>query len=104
MHSGGATARIPALQEEKRMNPGNPRVFLLGLGRAALLAVLVAAGIGAAGATIRIELDFTAPTASQREDGSVFVSAPECVTLNEPGLPLLPARGTVVLLPPPARP
>ncbi len=68
--------------------------------RAAVLVAAVLAGIGAAGATIRVELTFDPPTVSHGADGSVLLAAPGCVTFNEPGLPLLPARRAVVLLPP----
>ena len=73
-------------------------------GRSIILAALAAAtlcfAVAPAAATVRVELSFEAPTITQRPDGSVFVAAPECTTFNEPGLPLLPARRAVVLLPP----
>jgi hypothetical protein len=60
----------------------------------------ILAGSAAEAATIRIELDFDQPYVTQREDGSVSVSASGCVTFNDPGLPLLPACPATVLLPP----
>ena len=53
----------------------------------------------ASAATIRVALDFSQPAVVEA-DGVVTVEAPDCVTFNEPGLPLLPARKGVVLLPP----
>ena len=78
------------------MNPGNPRVFLLGLGRAALLAVLVAAGIGAAGATIRatsplsplVELTLTEPLTTMTDARGCFMFAQLDKRLRALTLPL----------------
>jgi len=86
------------------MSPRDARVFPFRGGRSLTLAVLAAAtlclAVAPAAATVRVELKFAAPTVTQRSDGSVFVAAPECMTFNGPGLPLLPARRAVVLLPP----
>jgi len=86
------------------MNSRDARVFPFRGGRTLTLAALAAAtlclAVAPAAATVRVELKFAAPTVTQRPDGSVFVAAPGCVTFNGPGLPLLPARGAVVLLPP----
>jgi hypothetical protein len=69
------------------------RIFsLLALG--ALLAAAAEATI------IRVELDFSPPSIQPNADGSVRVEAADCLTFNEPGFPLLPARKAVVLLPP----
>ncbi len=51
-------------------------------------------------ATIRIELDFDQPVVTLHEDGVVWVTTPDCVTFNDPGMPLLPACPANVLLPP----
>ena len=67
------------------------------------LMALVAASFGlvpAEAATLRVELSFGAPTLSDNGDGSVIVEGPDCVTFNDPGMPLLPAHPAVVLLPP----
>jgi hypothetical protein len=66
---------------------------------ALLLGVIIAAG-GAGAKTIRVSLDFTAPTLRPAEAGAVVVEVPECVTSNQPGLPMLPMRGATILLPP----
>jgi hypothetical protein len=55
---------------------------------------------GAGAKTIRVSLDFTPPTLRPVEAGRVVVETPDCVTMNEPGLPLLPMRGAAVVLPP----
>jgi hypothetical protein len=56
-------------------------------------------GAPAAARTITAELDFTAPTVSTRS-GEAHIEMSDCITLGAPGLPMLPARRLVVLLPP----
>ena len=63
-----------------------------------LLGVVLTAGAGAK--TIRVSLDFAAPTLHAADAGGVFVEAPGCLTSNQPGLPRLPMRGATILLPP----
>jgi len=65
------------------------------------LCLLGLSGLGAPAAarTITVELDFTAPDVAVR-GGDARVEMSDCVTLGAPGLPLLPARRLVVLLPP----
>lgn len=70
-----------------------------------LAVALVCAGWAAQDAqakTITVELAFTQPSvrAAAGDDSGQLVESPGCVTFNEPGLPLLPARELVVLLPP----
>jgi hypothetical protein len=52
--------------------------------------------------TITVELTFEEPALRPLDDasGSHLVETPGCVTFNAPGLPLLPAKEVVVLLPP----
>lgn len=54
----------------------------------------------AAAATIEFELEFAEPVLREAGSGAVVVGAPDCVTFNDPGAPLLPAREAAVLLPP----
>jgi len=54
----------------------------------------------AAAETIRLTLDFSAPSIVLDEDGNARIEAADCVTFNAAGLPLLPARRAIVLLPP----
>ena len=85
------------------MNSRDPMQALLRVGSFLGLMALAAAGLGllpAEAATLRVELGFSAPTLSDQGDGTVIVEGPDCVTFNEPGLPLLPAQPAVVLLPP----
>ncbi len=56
-------------------------------------------GAPAAARTITVALDFTAPDVTVRA-GEARVEMDDCVTLGAPGLPLMPARRLVVLLPP----
>jgi hypothetical protein len=68
--------------------------------RALLIGTLLVLGVSAHARTIRVDLDFTAPSVGLAADGSALVEAADCATFNETGLPLLPARQAVVLLPP----
>jgi hypothetical protein len=66
-----------------------------------LLGLVLGLGSAAAGAaTIRIALDFSAPVLTDCADGTTLVEVSDCVSFNDPGLPVLPARGATVLLPP----
>jgi hypothetical protein len=68
--------------------------------RTAMLLGLVLAASAAGAETLRVTLEFAAPVLRDDGAGGTVIETPGCVTLNEPGLPLLPARGAVLLLPP----
>ncbi|MBD3235935.1 MAG: hypothetical protein GF330_04470 [Candidatus Eisenbacteria bacterium] len=65
----------------------------------ALLALISACGMAGA-ETLRVYLDFEAPILRPAGEAAVRVEAPGCMTLGDPGAPLLPAREAAVLLPP----
>lgn len=70
----------------------------------ALFAIAIAATAtpDAAARTIRLDLPFEPPAVQPAPTGGgeVVVTVPGCETFNAPGLPLLPARRVVVVIPP----
>jgi len=68
----------------------------------AILMVASAVAQRADARTIRLSLSFEQPTIQPAPiDGNeIIVTAPGCETFNDPGLPMLPARRAVVLIPP----
>ena len=65
-------------------NPGPPGVT-------ALILILTLSSPVTAG-LIGLELEFEEPVISLLPDGRAVITASDCETFNEPGLPLIPAR------------
>ncbi|MBD3237819.1 MAG: hypothetical protein GF330_14040 [Candidatus Eisenbacteria bacterium] len=87
-------------EEVLRIRPNASRAVLFVALSALLLLTAAPLAAPAGAATLRVTLEFAPPEIVDAGEGAVTVEATDCVTFNEPGLPLLPARKAVVLLPP----